>query len=287
MKLVSFRYANGAPSYGAISSDGAGVIDWGARFGELFPTLRSFISLERTRMNELLKPLVGAKPDVSLADVKLLPVITNPDKIICVGVNYVEHREETGRKPSEYPTLFARFANSIVGHEQPLVRPRASDKYDYEGELAVVIGEAGRHISEQNALAHVAGYSCFNDGTLRDWQSHTSQFTPGKNFCSSGAFGPWLVTSDELADPTNLTVTTRLNGAEMQRDNTSNLIFSTPQLIAYISTFTRLEPGDVISTGTPGGVGFKRNPPVFLKAGDTVEVEITNVGVLRNMVVEE
>lgn len=223
----------------------------------------------------------------ALADVELQPVIPSPGKIFCVGLNYHAHRIETGNEDRPYPTLFARFATCLTGHEQAVWRPRVSDKMDFEGELAVIIGRAGHHVAEHEAMNHVAGYSCFNDISIRDWQRHTTQFTPGKNFLRTGAFGPALVTTDEVPDYRALRLTTRLNGVVMQETTTDLMIFSIPRLIAYISTFTELQPGDVISTGTPGGVGVKREPPVFMKPGDTVEVDITGVGTLRNHVVAE
>jgi len=174
-----------------------------------------------------------------------------------------------------------------VGHKRAIIRPRVSDKLDYEGELAVIIGRDGRHIAEADAFAHVAGYSCFNEGSVRDWQRHALQFTPGKNFPATGGFGPWLVTTDDIADLRAATITTRLNDVVMQNATLGDMIFSVPQLIAYISTFTPLAPGDVICTGTPGGVGAKRNPPVFMKPGDVVEVEIAGIGTLINTIADE
>jgi 2-keto-4-pentenoate hydratase/2-oxohepta-3-ene-1,7-dioic acid hydratase in catechol pathway len=236
---------------------------------------------------ELARAVQGARPVAALEGVQLLPPIPDPDKILCVGINYVAHRDETGRSETPYPTLFTRFANTQVGHGQALVRPLASTEFDYEAELAIVIGKRGRHVRKEDALSLVAGYSCYQDATLRDWQRHTSQFTPGKNFVATGGFGPWLVTADEVPDPSKLTVVGRLNGLEMQRSGTDLLIFDIPELIAYITTFTELVPGDVVSTGTPGGVGSKRKPPVWMKAGDIFEVEVTGVGVLRNPVKDE
>jgi 2-keto-4-pentenoate hydratase/2-oxohepta-3-ene-1,7-dioic acid hydratase in catechol pathway len=183
--------------------------------------------------------------------------------------------------------LFIRLAASQIGHRRPIVRPTVSEKLDYEGELAVVIGKPGRHVPQERAMEHVAGYSCYNDASVRDWQRHTHQFTPGKNFSGTGAFGPWLVTADEIENPFNLDLVTRVNGVELQRTNTSLLIHSIPKLISYISDFTQLESGDVIVTGTCGGVGFIRTPPIFLKPGDAVEVEISNIGTLVNSVVDE
>jgi 2-keto-4-pentenoate hydratase/2-oxohepta-3-ene-1,7-dioic acid hydratase in catechol pathway len=204
-----------------------------------------------------------------------------------VGLNYHDHVVETGRAMTDYPTLFTRFATTLVGHEAALVRPRVSEKFDYEGELAIIIGKGGRHIAAENAFDHIVGYAPFNDGSVRDWQGHTSQFTPGKNFDATGGFGPALVTADEIADITKETLTTRFNGEVVQHAEISLLITPIPQLIAYISTFLTLTPGDVIVTGTPGGVGMKRKPPLYMKPGDSVEVEISGVGVLRNDVVAE
>jgi 2-keto-4-pentenoate hydratase/2-oxohepta-3-ene-1,7-dioic acid hydratase in catechol pathway len=192
-----------------------------------------------------------------------------------------------GRERPQYPVLFVRFADSLVGHRQPLLLPRVSEQFDYEGELAVVIGRRARRVERQAALDYVAGYSCFNDGSVRDYQRHSQQFTPGKNFHASGAFGPWLVTSDELPDPRALQLRTRLNGQEVQNESVGELCFDIPQLIEYCSIWTQLEPGDVIVTGTPGGVGAGRTPPLWMKAGDHVEVDINGIGTLHNAVVSE
>jgi 2-keto-4-pentenoate hydratase/2-oxohepta-3-ene-1,7-dioic acid hydratase in catechol pathway len=214
------------------------------------------------------------------------PLLPNPGRILCVGINFRAHMKEMGREPPEYPWLFVRFADSQVGHQQPLLRPPESIKYDYEGELAFVIGKTAHRVKAADALDHVAGYSCFMDGSIRDWQNHGSQFTPGKNFYQSGSFGPWLVTADEIPDPAVLNLETRLNGELMQQAPMSDLKFDVPALIEYCSSFCKLQPGDVISTGTPGGVGFARKPPVWLKAGDTIEVAIDGIGVLSNPVVD-
>ncbi len=282
MRLVSYRWGE-VESFGAVV-DG-GVVDARRLLGGRFSSLRSVLAAGA--LPQLARAIQGVPADVGLEAVQLLPPIPEPEKILCVGVNYVAHREETGRRESPYPTLFTRFANTQVGHGQALVRPRVSTEFDYEAELAFVIGRRARHIPRADALAVVAGYSCYQDATLRDWQRHTSQFTAGKNFVATGGFGPWLVTADEIADPSKLTVIGRLNGQQMQRSGTDLLIFDIPELIAYITTFTELVPGDVVSTGTPGGVGSKRTPPVWLKPGDIFEVEVTGVGVLRNAVVEE
>lgn len=215
------------------------------------------------------------------------PVIPRPGRILCVGVNYLEHIHEMGRERPEYPTLFVRFADSLVGHEVPLIRPRLSTQYDYEGELAVVMGRRARYVPAEQALDYVAGYTCFMDGSVRDWQRHTSQFIPGKNFPGTGSCGPWLVTTDQIPDPARLHLTTRVNGEELQSAPTSDLCFGVPEIVAYCSSFCALQPGDIIATGTPSGVGFARKPPRWLKAGDLVEVEIRGLGILRNTVADE
>jgi 2-keto-4-pentenoate hydratase/2-oxohepta-3-ene-1,7-dioic acid hydratase in catechol pathway len=213
--------------------------------------------------------------------------VTDPRRILCAGVNYDEHRVETGRDPSANPTIFTRYPSSLVGHGSALVKPRESDAFDYEGELAVVIGRAGRRVPVADALAHVAGYSAFMDGSVRDWQRMTSQFTPGKNFDASGAFGPWLLTADEVADPQALHLRTIVDGDVLQEAGTELMIFSVAELIAFCSTFTTLEPGDVIATGTPGGVGDRRTPPRYLVPGSRVTVDITGVGCLENNVISD
>jgi 2-keto-4-pentenoate hydratase/2-oxohepta-3-ene-1,7-dioic acid hydratase in catechol pathway len=195
--------------------------------------------------------------------------------------------QETGRTVTEKPMLFARYPGSQVAHGAALIRPKVSHDFDYEGELAAIIGTEGRHIGEADALSHVAGYACYNDGSVRDWQRHTSQFLPGKTFAATGGFGPWMVTADEIADPTALTLETRLNGQVVQHTTTDLMITSITRLIAYVSTILPLLPGDVLVTGTPGGVGAKRNPPLWMKPGDIVEVEISGIGCLRNAIADE
>ena len=281
MKLVTFNQS-GQQSYGFVDNDT--IIDIGQTLGNTHPDLKSLISDDYSK---LISSNTDTAPQVALSDVQLLPPITNPDKIICVGLNYESHRKETGRPEVEFPTLFTRFANSQIGDGEAMWRPAESTSLDYEGELAVIIGSGGWKIPVDKALEHVAGYSCYNDGSVRDWQRHTSQFTPGKNFRHTGPFGPWLVTTDEIPDPSTLTLTTRLNGEVMQHATTDLLIFTVPVLINYISRFTRLEPGDVIVSGTPGGVGFKRDPQIFMKPGDVVEVEISKIGILKNPIEAE
>ncbi|NUR13954.1 MAG: fumarylacetoacetate hydrolase family protein, partial [Bradyrhizobium sp.] len=233
------------------------------------------------------KLVAAVAPDHPLDEITFAPVIPDPGKIICVGLNYRDHVAETGRTVTEKPALFARFSCSQVGHLQPIVKPKVSDDFDYEGELALVIGKEGRHIPAGRALDHVAGYACYNEGSVRDWQRHTSQFLSGKTFADSGSFGPWLVTADEIPDPSRLTLQTRLNGTVVQDTTTDLLITAIPELLAYISTICPLAPGDVIVTGTPGGVGAKRTPPLWMRPGDTVEVEISGIGILRNKVIAE
>lgn len=224
---------------------------------------------------------------LAIAEVQFLPVIPDPEKILCVGINYLSHVKETGRELPKHPMIFARFADSQTGHLQPIIRPHASEKLDFEGELAVVIGRKARHIKAAEALDYVAGYACYNDGSVRDWQKHTIQFIPGKNFPQTGGFGPWLVTPDEAGDPSQLSLVTRLNGTVVQEARTDDLIFPIPALIEYCSTFTELNPGDVIITGTTGGVGAFREPPLWMKPGDVVEVEISGLGKLVNPVAQE
>jgi len=274
VKLISFE-REGRASFGALEADE--VIDLA---GAHASTLKQALALGAI-------PSIPSGARYPLADVKLLPPIPDPGKILCIGVNYDDHRIETGRAKLDHPTIFTRWADTLVPHGEPMILPMASERFDYEGELAVIIGKGGRRIAEADALSHVAGYACFNDGSIRDWQNFTSQFTPGKNFPGTGGFGPWMVTADEIADPQGLTLTTRLNGATVQEASTGDMVFGVATLIAYISQFTTLSPGDIISTGTPGGVGAKREPPLWMKDGDVAEVEISGVGLLCNPIVAE
>ncbi|HEX7082005.1 MAG TPA: fumarylacetoacetate hydrolase family protein [Gammaproteobacteria bacterium] len=282
MRLISFEI-EGRESFGIVVGDG--VVDAGARLAGEFTGLRDVLAAGALN---LLRGMEGLGPDLALGDVRYRPVIPDPAaKFLCVGVNYMPHIREMGREKPDYPVVFVRFADSLVGHLEPMVRPSVSACYDYEGELAVVIGKRARHVPRDRALEHVAGYGCFNDGSVRDFQRHGLQWTPGKNFHASGAFGPWLVTADEQDDPAKLHLTTRLNGEVVQDESVAELCFDVAQLIEYCSTFARLEPGDVIVTGTPGGVGAGRKPPLWMKAGDTVEVSIRGIGTLRNPIVDE
>lgn len=281
MKFASFS-KDGKASYGAVTNDG--IVDLGRRLGHA--DLKAVIAAGA--IDEARKAADGQAADMPFESVTLLPPIPDPSKIICIGLNYHEHRQETGRtEETANPTLFTRFADTQIGHSQAMILPKVSEQLDFEGELALVIGKDARHVSQADALSHIAGYTCFNDGSVRDWQFHTTQFVPGKNFPSTGGCGPWMVTADEVPDPSKLTLTTRLNGQQVQHSPTDMLIFPVPRLIEYISTFTTLRPGDLIVTGTPGGVGAKRTPPLWMKDGDTVEVEIAGVGTLVNTVAAE
>ena len=276
MKFVSYEYNHG-PSFGAVIGDD--IID----LSDAGPSLRAV--LVSGPLSNLHAVAAARKPAVALDHVVLHQVVPDAARIICVGKNYADHAAEMGGLPTSDPTLFLRTTKSLVGHKQSVVCPRASEQYDFEGELAVVIGRGGRHIPVEKALSHVAGYTCFLDGSVRNYQKHS--FTAGKNFDSSGACGPWLVPSSEIPDPQALTLTTRLNGEVVQHDTTASMVFSVAQIIAYISVFTHLEPGDVMATGTPAGVGAGRKPPLWMKPGDQIEVEISNVGVLANTVIRE
>jgi 2-keto-4-pentenoate hydratase/2-oxohepta-3-ene-1,7-dioic acid hydratase in catechol pathway len=281
MKFASFKIGNTA-SWWLVEGDD--IADLGALLGERYPDLKSAIAAGA--LAEAAAAASKARRH-ALKDIAWLPVIPNPDKILCIGLNYEMHRKETGRSEVENPTVFGRFANSQTGHLTNIIRPRVSTDLDFEGELAVVIGKAGRYIKPADAWDHIAGYACYNEGSVRDFQRHTHQFTPGKNFPSTGAFGPWMVTRDEIKDIGPSRLQTRLNGQIVQDTTINQMIFDIPRQIEYCSAFTRLEPGDVIATGTPGGVGSRRNPPLWMKPGDTVEVEIDRIGLLRNGIADE
>jgi len=278
MKLLSFT-ADGKERFGALRDDG--VVTLNDKIGQ--PSLRA--ALVAGAIEAMRGVVQRSAPDRKLNDIKFLPVIPQPHKILCAGINYRSHAAEMSRELPKQPSMFIRFADTLVGHGGELIRPKVSDNFDFEGELALVIGKSGRHIAVERALEHVAGYTCFVDGSGRDYQKFS--VTSGKNFPGTGPLGPWLVTSDEIPDPSRLTLMTRLNGKEVQRSPTDLLIYSIPQIIAFCSDFTALSPGDVISTGTPEGVGHSRKPPLWMKAGDTLEVEISGIGVLRAHIVDE
>jgi len=281
MKLLSFM-RNGTQSYGAKLGDG--VIDLGLRFGARWPTLGTALKGQGLKAME---NAAAAGADFGIDEVQLLPTITDPDKIICIGLNYKTHIAEMGREPPKYPTLFSRYPNTLVGSGEKLIRPKVSVQFDYEGEFAIIIGKTARHVKAADAYNYVAGYSCFNDGSIRDWQYHTTHFASGKNFWRSGSMGPWMVTRDELPKEGDAILQTRLNGEVMQHTAISDLLFDTPYLIEYLSAIFQLEPGDVIATGTTGGVGARRNPQVWMKPGDQVEVDIAGIGILRNGIEDE
>lgn len=278
MKLVSFAGPQGV-SFGWVGTKG--IVDLGRRFPGRWKGTKGLLAENPPAFDVN----GGSEVDYALEDVTLLPPIPDPEKIVCVAINYFD--DDVSTPVPDYPLLFLRIPASQTGHRAPLIKPLVSDKLDFEGELAVVIGRPGRKISEARAFDHVAGYACYNDGSVRDWQKHSSQFTAGKNFYRTGGFGPWIVTSDEISDPENLNLETRVNGVTKQKTNMSRMIFSIPQLISYISIFTPLDPGDVIVSGTPRGFGSTRSPPEFLRSGDVVEVEIDGIGTLVNPVIDE
>ncbi len=282
MKLISFTL-NGQSGYGAVV--GEQVVDLGRHFSEV-PDLAGLLA-DPARLDEARARVASGESDYALSEVTLAPVIPAPGKVICVGINYVAHAEEAGRKVGQHPVIFQRFAETLQAHDAPLVRPKVSEQFDFEAELAVVIGKGGSHISPENAMEHVAGYTCFNDASVRDWQFHTHQYGMGKTFRSTGALGPWLVTADEIADYRQLEVRGILNGEQLQEGLLSELAFDIPHLIAYVSQALDWNPGDILATGTPSGIGFKRNPPIFLKPGDVFEVTISQIGTLSNPVVDE
>jgi len=282
MKLISFEL-HGNVSYGAVQGDK--VVDLGIALGSQALDLKALI--ENDLLHAAKQVVAKTPPSVSLKDVTFLPVIPNPGKIVCIGLNYLDHVKEGGREVTESPTIFLRINESQVGHDEPIILPTESTRLDYEGEIAIVIGRGGRRIKEDDAWQHIAGYACYNDGSVRDWQMSTSQWTAGKNFWKTGAFGPWMVTADEIKPGRRMTLVTRLNGMEMQRTTTDMMIHTIPRQIAYISTFMPLFPGDVIVTGTPGGVGSRRDPQVFMKHDDVVEIEVDAIGILRNRVQQE
>ena len=285
MKLLSFEHA-GRTSWGAVIGDQ--VADFGRAFPQ-YPTLQSY--LEAGRLAQVQADAATVPADVPLQAIRYLPVITRPEKIVCAIRNYHDHHREVvaaglDRELSAFPPIFLRVWRSQTPHEGPIVRPHCSNSLDWEGELAVIIGKEGRHIPAAKAYEHIAGYSIYNDASIREWQFHAKAICAGKNFEHTGAFGPWMVTADEIAPDRALTLKTRINGVELQSTRTDDMIFSVAQQIEYASGIFTLVPGDVIVTGTPGGVGWSKKPPRFMVPGDVVEVEIEAIGVLRNHVVQ-
>src|SRR5262245_37597590 len=287
MKLASY-IADGAETYGVVAGDG--VISMSNRFGGHAASLRE--ALAGDLLPQIREAAAHGRADHKLSDIKFLPVIPNPEKILCVGINYKSHAAEHGGEAPKLPNIFTKLVNTLVPPGGSMIRPKASTNLDFEGELAVVIGRGppesrgrGRHIPPERALDYVGGYTCFCDGSVRDFTKYS--LVASKNFPGTGPLGPWLVTPDEIPDPTRLTLVTRLNGQEMQRSGTDMLIHSIPAIIAFCSVFTELTLGDIIATGTPDGIGGKRNPPVWMKAGDVLEVEISGIGTLRTGVVDE
>jgi len=293
MKLASY-IADGKECFGVVTGDGVFTLNQrlplpnppphgGGGKGGGYADLRA--ALAGNALADIAKAAAGAKPDHALADIKLLPPIPNPEKILCAGINYRSHAAETGRELPKQPSMFIRLANTLTGQDGEMIRPSVSEHFDFEGELAIVIGRGGRHIPVARALDHVAGYTCFVDGSVRDYQKFS--VTSGKNWPGTGPLGPWIVTADEIPDPGKLTLTTRLNGQQVQHSGTDKLIYSCQQIVSFCSDFTELHPGDVIATGTPEVVGHSRKPPLWMKPGDLLEVEISGIGVLRTRIVDE
>lgn len=279
MRLITFETSIG-PRAGIC--DGDNVFDLSSVAPDLPTGLVDLIATGALNAATRAAKAASAAPQL-LAELRLLPPVPRPGKIVCLGLNYVDHAAEGGHAKPEYPSFFLRGATSLVAHGAPILRPRCSDKLDYEAELAVIIGRRARHVPKSEALAYVAGYSCFNDGTLRDYQRKTSQWTIGKNFDATGGFGPWLVTADELPPgAVGLSIQSRLNSKVMQSANTRDMLFPVDETIALLSECLTLEPGDVIAMGTPAGVGYARKPPVWMKPGDRIEIEIEGIGILSN-----
>jgi 2-keto-4-pentenoate hydratase/2-oxohepta-3-ene-1,7-dioic acid hydratase in catechol pathway len=284
MKLASFE-AHGRTSYGIVK-DG-GIVNAGARFADSFPDLHSVISAGA--IGDLEKLAAKSAPDCAITDIRFLKPIARPGKIICIGVNYPDRNVEykDGSEQPKYPSLFVRFPDSLVAHEEPIVRPPESKQLDYEGEIAIVIGRKGRRIAEDDTLVHIAGFTICNEGTIRDWLRHGKfNVTPGKNFEHSGALGPWIATPEEMGKKPPRIIT-RVNGEVRQDDTADRMIFSIPFQISYISHFCTLEPGDIVVTGTPPGAGARFDPPKYLVPGDVVEIEVRGIGTLRNRVIDE
>lgn len=278
MRFVSYK-ENTNDSWGVLEGDTIHDLS------NIAPSLK--IAIATGQLPASMEMLCDATKTISLNSVSLLCPIPDPARILCVGQNYAAHRDEMGGDKTSYPLIFTRYPSSLVGHETNLIKPRESEQYDYEGELALIIGKPGRHIEKNDAFQHIAGYSCLMDGSARDYQVHTTQYIPGKNFDQSGSFGPWMLPADNIPEPNSgLYLRTRLNDMQVQETTTDLMIFDIPTVIAYLSSFTTLEPGDVIATGTPGGVGYKRQPQLFMKPGDRIEVEVEGIATLSNTISE-
>ncbi len=284
MRVISYTH-NGTDGLGVMVDD-KGFVALSGASADLPTTMMGLLNVDDWQ-TKVAVAVDGKDADLSIDDVQLLPLISDTPVIWCVGVNYKEHQDETGRGAQEEPMFFIRTNHGLIAAYDPIIRPNISDMLDFEGELAVIIGKGGRHISKEKAHEHIAGYSIFNDGTIRDWQRHTIQFCPGKNFEGTGPFGPWLMTPDEFGDPYAQELTTRLNGESVQYTSIANMDHKIDKQIEYLSTVHTLRPGDVISTGTPGGVGSRREPPLWMKPGDTVSVEITGLGIIENKIEQE
>ena len=289
MRLFSYQDSNNHKRVGLLrAKDATEFIDLSATDASLPNTLLEIIASEHAMSHIATLAKNPAAVIKSLQGVKFIPLVDRPGKIICLGLNYADHAAEGGHARPEYPAFFMRGPSSLAAHQQALIRPKVSDKFDYEAELAFVVGKTARHLTAANALECIAGYSAFNDGSLRDYQRKSSQWTIGKNFDATGGFGPWLVTPDELPPAADgLRIQSRLNGQIMQDANTKSFLWGVVETLVLITECMTLEPGDVVITGTPAGVGYARKPPVFMKAGDTIEIDIAGVGVLSNPIADE
>jgi 2-keto-4-pentenoate hydratase/2-oxohepta-3-ene-1,7-dioic acid hydratase in catechol pathway len=284
MRIIAYRQ-NSIDNLGVVV-DEKNFISLASAGPELPVTMMGLLNLEDWEA-EVNVAISGKGTDLSINDVQLLPLIPDTPVIWCVGVNYKEHQDETGRGAQEEPMFFIRTNHGLIGPYDPIIRPNISNMLDFEGELAVIIGKGGRHITKESAHEHIAGYAIFNDATIRDWQRHTIQFCPGKNFEGTGPLGPWMMTPDEFGDPYVQSLTTRLNGNAVQHTSIADMDHKIDKQIEYLSTIHTLRPGDIISTGTPGGVGSRREPPLWMKPGDTVSVEITGLGTIENRIEQE
>lgn len=285
MRFVSFAVGK-YTSFGVVKGDA--VVDLGSSLGTKSPTFGDV--LRAGALPRAMELAAAREPSVALGDIRYLPTVPDPEKIICIGINYGNRNEEykDGAEAPQYPSVFMRTPGSLVGHLEPILNPPESEQLDYEGEIVLVIGKAGRRIAQSDAWSHVAGLTLMNEGSVRDWLRHSKfNVTPGKNFERSGSIGPWMVTADEFAAGATLHLTTHVNGELRQDDTTANLIFPFARLIAYLSSFMRLLPGDLIATGTPTGAGARFDPPKYLRGGDVVEVQVPEIGTLRNTVVDE